>query len=180
LTKACNCRITTALLGGDAFCHALLSCGRDLYDYSAQIPQWIKYRLLAEGRREEQREIGSSHPGFPEDALKKLSLAGTQEQQRELEGAVHAATHMRRLVVSEKGYMGWAPLDTQPGDKICILFGGRVPFILREASERVEIDGISHNCHILLGDSYVHGLMHGEAMTMIERQEAEVQNFYLV
>jgi hypothetical protein len=25
-------------------------------------------------------------------------------------------------------------MDTQLGDKICILFGGRVPFILREMS----------------------------------------------
>ena len=77
--------------------------------------------------------------------------------------------------------MAWAGRHSgQPGDKICILFGGRVPFILRETSEQVEIGGTNHNCHILLGDSYVHGLMQGEAAKMIERQEVSVQNFYLV
>jgi len=71
-------------------------------------------------------------------------------------------------------------MDTQLGDKICILFGGRVPFILREMSVQVEIDRINHKCHTLLGDSYVHGLMQGEAAKIIERQEVGVQNFYVV
>jgi hypothetical protein len=54
------------------------------------------------------------------------------------------------------GYIGLTPLDTQPGNKICISFGGRVPFI------------------------YVHGLMEGEVLEMIEKEEVRVQNFYLV
>ena len=87
---------------------------------------------------------------------------------------------MRRLVISEKRYLGLVPMDTQPGDQICILCGGRVPFIPRETGEQMEIDGVDHKCHILLGDSYVHGLMQGEAAEMIERRQVHLQNFYLV
>jgi hypothetical protein len=164
----------------DAFCYCLLSCGHDIYDGSAQIPQWIKNHLGFEGRRGETGELGSVREGSSADPVQQLSLEYTQEQQDELRGAVHSATHMRRLVISEKRYLGLVPMDTQPGDQICIIFGGRVPFILRETGEQVEMDGIDHKCHILLGDSYIHGLMQGEAAKMIERRQVNVQNFYLV
>lgn len=164
----------------DAFCYCLLSCGHDIHDGSTQIPQWIKYYLGFGGGRGEKGEFGSVQEGSSADLAQQLSLECTQEQQDQLRGAVHSAIHMRRLVISEKRYLGLVPMDTQPGDKICILFGGCVPFILRETSEQVGIDGINHKCHILLGDSYVHGLMQGEAATMIERQEVSVQNFYLM
>jgi hypothetical protein len=165
---------------GDAFCYCLLSCGHDIHDGSTQIPPWIKYYLGFERGRGKKGEFGSDRDGSSADPMQQLSLECTQEQQGQLQGAVHSAIHMRRLVISEKRYLGLVPMDTQPGDKICILFGGRVPFILRETSEQVEIDGINHKCHILLGDSYIHGLMQGEAAKMIERQEVGVQNFYLV
>ena len=120
----------------------LLSCGHDIHDGSAQIPQWIKYYLGFKGRRGKKGKFGSDWERPLADPTEQLSLECTQEQQGQLQGAVHSAIHMRRLVISEKRYLGLVPMDTQPGDKICILFGGRVPFILRETSEQVEIDGI--------------------------------------
>lgn len=71
----------------------------------------------------------------------------------------------------ETGYIGLKPTDTRPSDKICILFGGRAPLVLREMSKQVEIDGINQNCHILIRDSYFHGLMKGEAVKMTDKQE---------
>ena len=164
----------------DTLCYCLLSCGHDIYDASAHIPQWIKYHLGFERQRGAKGDFASVQEGSSADPMQPLSLECTQEQQDRLQGAVHSATHMRQLIISEKRYLGLVPMDIQPGDKICILFGGRVPFILRETFEQVEIDGINHECHILLGDSCVHGLMQGEAAKMIERQEVNVQNFYLL
>lgn len=38
----------------------------------------------------------------------------------------------RNLVMTERGYFGFAPRDTQPGDLICVFLGGATPFVLRE------------------------------------------------
>lgn len=44
----------------------------------------------------------------------------------------------------------------QPGDIVCILFSGPVPFILRRDGEYYK----------LVGGCYVHGIMYGEAVNM--------------
>jgi hypothetical protein len=69
--------------------------------------------------------------------------------------AVSAAWNGRQFFMSEKGYMGLAPITTRAGDAVCILFGGQVPFILRER------DDFGHS---MIGECYVHGIMDGEAI----------------
>ena len=51
--------------------------------------------------------------------------------------------------------MGMAPTKTQKGDALCILFGGRFPFVLR----RDHADGQEWT---LVGTIYVHGIMEVE------------------
>jgi hypothetical protein len=69
--------------------------------------------------------------------------------------AVSAAWNGRQFFMSEKGYMGLAPITTRVGDAVCILFGGQVPFILRERDDFA---------HSMIGECYVHGIMDGEAI----------------
>ena len=53
---------------------------------------------------------------------------------------------------TETGFMGFGPLTTKPGDIVVVVAGGDVPLILRP-----------HEDHFLLvGESYVHGVMFGE------------------
>ncbi len=59
----------------------------------------------------------------------------------------------RRLMSTEKGLLGLVPDTTRPGDKICILYGGRVPFVLRPCQGRL---------FFLIGEAYLHGVMNGE------------------
>ena len=54
----------------------------------------------------------------------------------------------RRLFRTRAGYLGLAPVDVEHGDALYILDGARVPFLLRGNS--------------LIGEAYVHGIMHGE------------------
>jgi len=62
----------------------------------------------------------------------------------------------RSVGLTHKGYIASVPGHAEPGDFICVLFGGKVPFIIRpEARE---------SRYILLGDTYVHGIMKGEAV----------------
>ncbi|RSM01870.1 hypothetical protein CDV31_011154 [Fusarium ambrosium] len=66
----------------------------------------------------------------------------------------------RRLFFSKKGYLGLAPDEAQKGDQIWILNGGRLPLVLRRLEAHVQ--GFLASRYILIGDSYVHGVMHGE------------------
>jgi hypothetical protein len=65
--------------------------------------------------------------------------------------------------------MGVGSRMMQIGDKICVLFGGEVLFILRPAGETYR----------LVGECYVHGLMSGEAMAMLDSSEVKDQFFDL-
>ena len=88
--------------------------------------------------------------------------------------AVQATMFQRRFFVTEKGYMGTGPLDTSPGDRITILFGGDVPFLLRKAAEPSPVNNMSKRQSPrwqLIGDCYVHGIMDGEMMNNNEKKQ---------
>ena len=62
--------------------------------------------------------------------------------------------------------MGLVPSQTLVGDTIGVFIGVTVPFILRDASsiEETIIEIISEDqTFLLVGESYIHGLMDGEA-----------------
>ena len=58
----------------------------------------------------------------------------------------------RRYFSTEKGYLGVGPLELKKGDTVCVLYGTRPLFILREAEEKT-------GEWSLIGDAFVHGLM---------------------
>jgi hypothetical protein len=60
----------------------------------------------------------------------------------------------RRLARTEKGYLALVPHSSQPGDRIALCRGGKLPLVLRASLK---------DTWELVGCSYVHGIMHGEA-----------------
>lgn len=64
--------------------------------------------------------------------------------------------------ITKKGYIGVGPPDTRPGDQVWILYGGQVPFMLRETKEANAIDEVQQLK--LIGDTYTHGIMDGQAV----------------
>ncbi|KAL1600761.1 hypothetical protein SLS60_007149 [Paraconiothyrium brasiliense] len=71
----------------------------------------------------------------------------------------------RRPCVTTGDRFAWAPgsqqrfdgIQAQRGDRICILQGGRVPYLLRR---------ITDGTYVLVGECWVQGLMHGEALEL--------------
>ena len=63
----------------------------------------------------------------------------------------------RQFCVTKKGYIGWAPTASEKGDRICLLKGGQVPYVVRPHRKK-------KGEWTFLGEAYVHGLMKGEAM----------------
>ncbi|QDS71202.1 hypothetical protein FKW77_010275 [Venturia effusa] len=71
-----------------------------------------------------------------------------------------AACENRRFVITERGYLGLAPEQAKQGDMVAILYGGELPMILRAIDESGEYQ--------FVGESYVHGLMSGEALDIMQ------------
>lgn len=63
----------------------------------------------------------------------------------------------RRVFLSSAGYYGLGQETLRAGDTLCLLLGGDSPFIIRDA-------GLGY--YELVGESYVHGLMHGEFLNI--------------
>lgn len=63
----------------------------------------------------------------------------------------------RAFFITKTGYYGLGPFVMKPGDECHVLNGARVPFVLRRTSERAPVR--------LMGEAYVHGIMHGELFT---------------
>ncbi|KAF5008669.1 hypothetical protein FDECE_5081 [Fusarium decemcellulare] len=59
----------------------------------------------------------------------------------------------QRMARTKGGYLALVPEPSRVGDQIAILEGGKTPFVLRKVGQQWRI----------LGDSYVHGIMFGEA-----------------
>ncbi|KAF2838109.1 hypothetical protein M501DRAFT_1004951 [Patellaria atrata CBS 101060] len=68
-----------------------------------------------------------------------------------------AESRRKRFCCTVEHRLGWVPDPAKPGDLICILYGGRTPYVLRPS-----VNGR----YKLIGPAYVHGLMYGEAMKM--------------
>lgn len=63
-------------------------------------------------------------------------------------------THNRRLVKTEKGYIGLAGMNVGCGHDIFVCEGGKFPLVVKKDNRgRLR----------LVGDCYVHGIMGGEA-----------------
>ncbi|KAE8136425.1 heterokaryon incompatibility protein-domain-containing protein [Aspergillus pseudotamarii] len=75
----------------------------------------------------------------------------------------------RCLFRTRKGYIGLGPVGVQPGDEIWLFATARTPFILRRPSEGPLKVGSNSSiaeseCRTFIGETYVHGIMNGEAM----------------
>jgi hypothetical protein len=83
---------------------------------------------------------------------------------------IHRTCAHRALFVTRKGYMELAPWNVQVGDLVCVLRGGKTPFLLRRLS--------SGGRHGLVGEAFVDGIMTGEVFDW-EYAQAATRMFYL-
>jgi hypothetical protein len=69
----------------------------------------------------------------------------------------------RKMLLSSGGFFGVAPESVKVGDHIFLLSGAEFPVVLRRhPTEEVEYQ--------FVGECYIHGLMHGQGMTMVRER----------
>lgn len=72
--------------------------------------------------------------------------------------------------ITKRGYAGMVPGSTLVGDKIVVMDGGKVPFVMRRHRGQNTVDWG------LVGECYIHGMMYGEALSFegVADQEFEL------
>jgi Heterokaryon incompatibility protein (HET) len=83
--------------------------------------------------------------------------------------AVEASLQFRTLFATQSGYIGLGPLSMQPTDVVCVLLGCSVPVVIRNEAP---------NCHVLVGECYMHGIMDGEVFKPGWEREVQTFNLY--
>ena len=78
-----------------------------------------------------------------------------------------------QFCVTERQHMGLVNDYAQPGDRLCILFGGHVPFVLRPNRP----DDLSCREFYIVGEAYVHGGMNGE---VLDNPNFEIKEFIIL
>ena len=87
--------------------------------------------------------IGQSLSGVPPSKIPQIGFPPQM-----------VSCNYRRMIRTQKGYIGLAPRYAQAGDWIVVCKGGKLPLVVRLGPEG--------NYWQLIGESYVHGLMKGE------------------
>lgn len=83
---------------------------------------------------------------------------------------------LRRLFRTSKGYFGTGPQNVRQGDLVCIILGGKTPYLLRKRDGK---DG----GYILIDEAFVHGIMDGEVivdkgLNSVDHPEIKAFNIY--
>ncbi|KAL0939659.1 het domain-containing protein [Colletotrichum truncatum] len=85
------------------------------------------------------------------ESLRDLAKAGDAAKWAR---AANGASRNRVFAKTKDGYYVLGPKTMEPGDIVCVLLGGKMPFCLRPWG----------NKYLLLGECYVHGIMNGQAV----------------
>jgi hypothetical protein len=76
----------------------------------------------------------------------------------------------RKFFITKNGYMGIGPNVLQADDTVVVLHGAEVPYVLRPCED---------GTWMFVGECYVHGIMNGEIIDMLEEGKLSSRDFIL-
>lgn len=139
-------------------------------EMSTVIPKWINriygsmVNYNAPKRFSILRSVKQLRPGFSyyrdDHNLDKMT--------EEIVTAINRLIEGRVFFLTDRGYIGIGPANTQPDDCLCTLAGGDVPYTIRPTMNASE--------YTFIGESYVHGIMDGEFWNFCQPKHGHVDN----
>lgn len=66
--------------------------------------------------------------------------------------------------------MGIGPANMDPGDRVCVLFGGPTPYIVRPVEGK-------HGEYLFVGECYIQKWMDGAALDLVEKGDLSPEWF---
>ncbi|KIW95612.1 uncharacterized protein Z519_04197 [Cladophialophora bantiana CBS 173.52] len=115
-----------------------------------------------------------SHPLPSTDADSNRQQEQDSPRSLELEALTYVgsnqrrALHNRRFFRTSKGYYGVGHMTIEIGDECCVFRGANMPFVIRRVSANGVQGAPTSSRHLLVGESYVQGVMRGEIFLKID------------
>jgi len=127
----------------------------------------------------ESAPFGGPRPSGPVRRTSTMKSDDEIDEIKKINETIQSATTDRKFFMTAQGFMGLGPKEMEVGDEVAVLVGGHTPFILRRGGEKVIDTGVgSKQCYTLVGDTYVHGVMDGEAFADID-DVMQLEQIYL-
>jgi hypothetical protein len=83
---------------------------------------------------------------------------------KEFVDTVRRRSRYRRLCITQQGYIAGVPDEAKERDWICMFYGMRIIFVVRETDSNFSY----------IGHAYVHGLMHGEIFRLPDYKKCNI------
>lgn len=145
---------------------------------------WSEQSKLSEADRVPYREVPASEwlahgVAFLSNAVQDESLISSDIRQIATDTkkgphawsrATNGASNNRVFARTRKDMYVLGPAVMAAGDVICVMYGGKLPFVLRPWGSR----------YLLVGECYIHGLVRCEARQMLDAGEAVEKTFQIV
>lgn len=129
---------------GETSVAAYIKCIRNSYGQLSRLaPSHQEYQELRKWLHSERRELDSSIPANAESFASSLATLFYEV----------------KFCISTRGLMCVTPWPTAPGDRVCVLKGYSYGVVLRPKGTQYQF----------LGRCWVHGIMHGEIVTLLEK-----------
>ena len=100
---------------------------------------------------------------FSSFTLMGMMMPGKRKQLQAFQVNFSSLCAERKLFFTKGGYIGLAPMAMEKGDRICVLLGCNVPLIIRPQEDH----------YLIVGDTYVYGIMNGEAVQGVRDENLE-------
>jgi hypothetical protein len=147
-------------------------------------PNTVAAAILVAGQSSAPTAFAKVHKDLSYDMMVEFELDNPTDDAKDVE-AIHlvrdfhkdnpdAVRNMTRAVsgrlfcvsctATEELYAGLVPASARSGDKIVVLQGCAVPYVLRPLKMDGNVDADGHEQYALVGDCYIHGIMDGEAL----------------
>ena len=113
------------------------------------------FQLTRELKKETQHSEGEKSEQLIYSKLLIKHWTTSGQGIRRAARAIQIYSKGRRLAVTSRGGFACVPEQSQVGDVVCVLYGGRVPYVLRPLKD---------GGYRILGGAYVDGMMYGKAL----------------
>lgn len=162
-----------------AFRRALLANRNDaglLLDYHRS--EWDERFDVLLGRREMPHKKSNDSDNSSTPGKLQTEMETLLQYLFPLRFALNSTTTGKGFFITARGYLGLGPLNSKPGDEVCVLEGAPVPYVLRSAGNLHGMTTDKQRHFTLVGEAYVHGVSDGE--WIVGRSEADIVEVVLV
>ncbi|SCN66231.1 related to het-6-heterokaryon incompatibility protein [Fusarium fujikuroi] len=133
--------------------------GKDLDQSTSDGAAWLHGFFQ---RRDDVASLLDKQPG-KDELMSQIQEASTDGAKEDYIALVQNFCFDRAFIITGCGRIGIGPSSTCPEDKVSVIFGGDVPYIIRGTGDYLN----------LVGESYIHGLM--EAQTIDKYKTGLIQ-----